>query len=196
MSWKRWLLLAVVAWFAFQQWSGRPVSRPPGVVAAQVPDQSPVADDLVFKLGEYQAKALHSFDITARVLGAEHYRKGWESTLSPVDLALGWGRMSDTAVLDEIDISQSGRFYFWKVQSFPIPRREIEQSSANMHMVPATDRLASVLKNVREGQVVRVQGYLVNITGPDGRYWNSSVTRDDTGRGACEVIYVESVDVL
>ena len=36
-----------------------------------------------------------------------------ESDLAPVDLALGWGRMSDEAILKDIQISQSGRFYFW-----------------------------------------------------------------------------------
>ena len=58
----------------------------------------------------------------------------------PEDLALGWGRMSDSDVLAKIDITQSGRFYYWHVDDFPIPRREIETSSANMHMIPSDDR--------------------------------------------------------
>ena len=47
--------------------------------------------------------------------------------------------MSDQeAVLQSIDISQSGRWYLvWTTRDFPIPRRAIETQSANMHMVPA-----------------------------------------------------------
>ena len=39
-----------------------------------------------------------------------------------------------------------------------------------------------------------MRGYLVNVGGPDGFSWNTSLRRDDTGNGACEVFYVESVE--
>ena len=83
-------------------------------------------------------------------------------TLVPTDLALGWGRMSDSAVLAKIDITQSGRFYYWRVKEFPIPRREIETSSANMHMIPADNDVKRQLEQVREGQLVRIEGFLVD----------------------------------
>jgi hypothetical protein len=74
-------------------------------------------------------------------LSSERYSLGREADLSPVDLALGWGKMSDEAVLSKINITQSNRFYYWHVDAFPIPRREIEINSANMHMIPADDRI-------------------------------------------------------
>jgi hypothetical protein len=39
-----------------------------------------------------------------------------------------------------------------------------------------------------------MEGYLVNINGMVGNgtvRWNSSLTRNDTGDGACEVFYVK-----
>jgi hypothetical protein len=113
----------------------------------------------------------------------------------PLDLAMGWGRMSDSDVLQHIDISQSGRFYYWHVQEFPIPRREIETSSANMHMIPADADVKNQLEQVRTGEVVHLEGFLVDASRPGGWHWNTSLTRDDTGAGACELIYVERVDV-
>ena len=47
---------------------------------------------------------------------------------------------------------------------------------------------------VRRGEFVAMRGYLVTVGGPDGFYWNTSLRRDDTGNGACEVFYVESVE--
>ena len=47
---------------------------------------------------------------------------------------------------------------------------------------------------LRRGEFVAMRGYLVNVGGPDGFYWNTSLRRDDTGNGACEVFYVESVE--
>jgi len=102
--------------------------------------------------------------------------------------------MSDSAVLAKITISQSNRFYYWHVDQFPIPRREIETSSANMHMIPADDSVLRSLRRVRQGQLVHLKGFLVDATRPNGWYWHTSMTRDDTGDGACELVYVESVE--
>jgi hypothetical protein len=125
----------------------------------------------------------------------ERYRFDRGADLSPVDLALGWGPMSDQAVLDRIDISQGGRFYYWHVKEiFPVPRREIEVHSANMHMIPATEEIERRLVHLRPGQVVALTGYLVDVRGPDGWRWHSSLTREDTGAGACELVWVDKLD--
>ena len=134
------------------------------------------------------------FDITARVLSRKDYSGGADARLIPTDLALGWGRMSDSDVLAKIDISQSGRFYYWHVKEFPIPRREIETSSANMHMIPASEDVRRQLEQIRQGELVHITGFLVDASRADGWRWKTSLTRDDTGAGACELIYVERVD--
>jgi hypothetical protein len=38
-------------------------------------------------------------------------------------------------------------------------------------------------------------GYLVEVRGRDGFRWRSSLTREDTGNGACELVWVEKLDV-
>jgi hypothetical protein len=82
------------------------------------------------------------------------------------------------------------------VKEFPIPRREIETSSANMHMIPADPGVKRELEQVRQGQVVHIEGFLVDASRTDGWHWNTSMTRDDTGAGACELVYVESMDIV
>jgi len=139
----------------------------------------------------YEIRPLARFELEARVLGVERYHFDRGANLSPVDLVLGWGRMSDSTVLDRIAISQGGRVYYWRTPQFPIPRREIETSSANMHMVPANEEVARQLKGARPGHVVRLAGYLIEARGTDGWRWKSSLTRTDTGNGACELIWVE-----
>jgi hypothetical protein len=196
MNWPKIGFVALVLFGALHWWSGREVSLPPGVVAASLPVQASVAGEREFERNGYRIRTLARFEISARVLGTEHYRLDREARLSPVDLALGWGRMSDTAVLERIRITQSGRFYYWSTDDFPIPRREIETSSANMHMIPADERVEAALKAIRKGQTVIVRGYLVEARGADGWRWRSSLTREDTGAGACELIWVESVSTI
>jgi hypothetical protein len=104
--------------------------------------------------------------------------------------------MSDSAVLASLDISQSGRFYFWHYdREPPIPRRSIETHSANWHLVPANNRVWRTLKGLRVGSIVRLEGKLVDIETADHYTIKTSLTRQDTGAGACEVIYVESASV-
>lgn len=189
---KRWIFIIVVLAAGWYWWTPGPIERPPGVLAVAAPLQTALGNP-VPKLSkpDYQIQPLARFEIEARVLGVERYRFDRGADLSPVDLALGWGRMSDTAVLERIKITQSGRFYYWTTPEYPIPREEIEASSANMHLVPATQSVARQMADVRRGHVVRLSGYLIEVRGADGWPWRSSLTRTDTGQGACELIWVE-----
>ena len=181
-------LLGGVHW-----WRHRPMAHAPGVLVGDAPVQTDLDDGATLQKGDVTLVTRARFELTARVLSRTDYHFDAGASLAPVDLALGWGRMSDSDVLSKITISQENRFYHWHVDQFPIPRREIEQSSANMHMIPAGDQARRELERVRPGEVVHLEGFLVDASRPNGWRWRTSMTRDDTGDGACELVYVESV---
>ena len=148
------------------------------------------------KKDEFDLSLTHRFSLDALVLSRKTYSVDEESDISPVDLALGWGPMSNPNPLKTIRISQSDRFYRFRYDHAPpIAHRAIETNSANMHMIPANDEVEKLLKSVRKGDVVSIQGYLTNVTRDDGWKWRSSTTRDDTGKGACELVYVENIRI-
>lgn len=183
------LALVATAWHLSQ----RPRHRAPGVLAPDTPAQHQLKGAAPqFDRGGAHLTALASFELRARVLSREDYRFDAGAALSPIDLALGWGRMSDSAVLDQVSISQFGRFYYWHVDAFPIPEREIIESSANMHLIPADSSVKRAMARSRAGDVIELHGYLVSARMPDGGEWRSSTTRSDSGYGACELIWVES----
>ena len=148
-----------------------------------------------FSFKGYIITPLADFEITAKILSREKYHLGEEANLSPLDLALGWGRMSDDEVLKNIDVSQSNRWYYWETDTLPIPQREIETHSANMHMIPKDDMIKSILLGAKEGDIVNIKGALVRVDKGDSWYWQSSLSREDTGDGACEVVFVESAQI-
>lgn len=169
---------------------------PPGAVAPDDPLQTELQPQEVAYGEGYRVVALAGFDITARVLSVENYYMGSEAEFSPVDFALGWGPMSDSAVLEKLDISQSGRWYRWRPKdTLPLPKQEISNHSANMHMIPANDAVKSILKTVSRNDVVSIEGKLVQVEKTGGWRWRSSLTRNDTGNGACELVWVESIHV-
>lgn len=189
--WKRVLIAMAIAWAAYSAWEKRGVQHGEGVLVSRAPQQELVSSAPSFEMNGYRLTPLAKYDIEARLLGKENYRLGREADLSPIDFGVGWGRMSDDAVLKQIDISQSNRFMHWRVKEFPIPQREIETSAANMHLIPADSAVARQLEKMRVGQIVRLRGQLVRADAQDGWHWVSSLSRDDTGAGACELFWVE-----
>lgn len=164
-----------------------------GLALDRPPRQIELAGGRVLSIDDLDIRLRAEFGLQARVLGRRDYRWDRWSDLSPMDLALGWGPMSDPRVLSEIDIRQNGRFYFWRVDAFPIPRQQIENSSANMHIIPSRPDLFDQLASVESGDVLRLKGYLVDIDREDGTHWRTSMRRDDSGDGACELFLITSI---
>ena len=193
---KKLALIGLVMLVGFYLFWEEEITHGPGMVAEASPIQQELSDVKTFSYADYTIAPLASFDIQARVLGKENYTFDRESDLSPVDLALGWGPMSDEAVLNKIEITQSGRWYRWSVKEFPIPRRDIETNSANMHLIPATEQIEKVIDRAKKGHVVGIRGYLVKVSASDGWQWQSSLTRQDTGAHSCELIWVERFEII
>lgn len=167
------------------------IQHAPGVLVDEAPLQTPADDVAPFAFRGYTVEPLARFALQARVLGREDYQWDRESELSPSDLALGWGPMSDGRVLAEIEVSQSGRWYRWSAGRLPIAAGEIVRHSANMHMIPADDIVAGILDEVREGSIIELRGYLVEARAPDGWRWRSSLSREDSGARSCELVFVQ-----
>ncbi|MEO8049775.1 MAG: hypothetical protein ABI833_05105 [Acidobacteriota bacterium] len=170
---------------------------PSGVLVSDSPYQSSIASGLPWKENGNQFTPLADFHLRARVLHTEPYWFDSGSPVSPLDLAVGWGPMSDQAVLDEITIRQGRRWYTWQPahQRFPIANDEIVSHSANIHTIPSTSEIKKQLRNLREGDIAELDGYLVEVKTSNGGTWTSSLSRTDLGGGACELMWVRSVAV-
>ena len=178
-----------------RDWDSGPVEHPPGILVPEKPLQIDLQPSL-FMLEDYQLTRKASFEIRARVLSKEPYYLNRTAELAPIDLALGWGAMSDSSVLDRIDISQSARWYRTRYEfPSPIPDQQIIANSSNMHMIPAGKSIERSLKKLREGDIVLIRGFLVDVDHDSGWYWRSSMSRTDTGDGACELVFVEYLSV-
>jgi hypothetical protein len=189
--------LALCAYGGWHWWTTeRAVDRPPGIVAPDEPLQVNLDDSPSFELKGYTVVKRARYDITARLLRKEIYRLDGGAGLAPVDLGVGWGPLSDSAMLDQLEFSQMGRFFFWSPRKadFPLPIPVLVSHLAQMHMIPATRDIEARLKKLRPGQIVTASGYLVDVRGPGGFTWNTSLTRTDTGSGACELFWVEVLD--
>jgi len=190
------VLLALIAVLAWRDWTRREILHPPGVLVPEAPVQAAIQQPESFLMDDYRLTRRAGFEIRARVLSRENYRWGSASELSPMDLALGWKVMSDQSVLDRIDITQGSRWYFTRYEyPAPIPDQSIINNSSNMHMIPASNGVAGRLKKIRRGDIVRIRGFLVDVDHDSGFFWRTSLSRDDTGNGSCEILYVDWIEI-
>lgn len=172
------------------------ITYPDGVTAPEQPIQTNVNLPNEWAVNEFKFKALAEYQIKARVLSRNDFSLGKESEISPFDLALGWGPMSDQSVIDKIGFSQSNRWYHWRADVLPISRSEISLNSANIHIVPKDEKLVEDFDRVYKGSLIEMKGYLVEITTAEGWRWKSSLKRDDTGGGSCELFWVEQIEIF
>ncbi|MCD6330240.1 MAG: hypothetical protein J7M10_07860 [Candidatus Cloacimonetes bacterium] len=137
------------------------------------------------------------YEITAQVVSKKRYRDGWASKIAPYDFALAWGRLIESEISKFIMYSQIKRFYFFTCKwNCPVTQNYIGDHSSNNHLMPANINIFNALKKIKEGNTIQLWGYLVNVEGMCQQTevnWASSTTREDTGNGACELIYVEKI---
>ncbi len=148
----------------------------------------------------------YAYDIKALVVSTHnYYGLGLGDKLAPKDLALAWGPVAEYN--DRIDFhwAQSGRWYRWHTSSYeeilPVGGEAgVSLHSANNHLIPADNTIRRKIKKVRKGDYIRIKGHLANVYGSNSKgdsfQWNSSTTREDTGDGACELIYVTDIEWL
>ncbi len=134
-----------------------------------------------------------TYDISAKVVAREHFFTG-TGALIPWDLALVWGPLLDEPYRSKLSFFQYARIITasWRVGSFD--RNLINAHMANNHLSPSTPAVLRAIARVRTGDVIRLEGDLVDATAP-GFEWKTSLTRTDTGLGACETIWVKAVTV-
>lgn len=190
------IIIVFGGWIFLSNHKGKTIET--GIQVAEAPRQGPVSVKTTFRHDEYTIIPLATFTMKGKILSKKRYFFGDGADIMPYDLAMGWKRMSDETILDRIKIWQISRWYRWKPKTgyYPIPRREIERCSANMHLIPANKSIRKKIKKADEWDLIKLQGYLVKVISDDNRRWKSSLTRNDTGGGACEVIWVEEFEIL
>lgn len=196
-TFKEWLLiLLVLITFGYFIHEKLEQKRIAGIGPVEEPPVQESTDASAIQKADYTIEPVARYTIRAKILSTERYRMGRMSDLSPVDFALGWGHMSHNEVIEKLNVSQSDRWYHYRwIGNPPIDPADIVRLSANTHLVPANDMIKSRLLKARSGEIVSLKGYLINIKNRDGWTWRSSLSREDSGSGSCELMWVEEAAI-
>jgi len=185
------IVLLVVQPFAPPDYQG------PEYLSSPIQEKLPQSENRIIegKNGPVSAELVATYQVQAGVRGRRNYRTDYPAQVSPMDLILAWGDLNQAHMLEAVSYRQSGRWYYFNVKpDSTISNTHVYHHSANTHIVPADDLVLKQLRKIKVNSYVELEGYLVNVLFENGP-WRTSLTRTDTGDGACEIFLVTRVVV-
>jgi hypothetical protein len=164
--------------------------------------------DFTIKGYKYHLTPVFAYEMNGLVVSKLNYKLFGiyrSDSIFPVDLCMIWGDNVSSKVYKswKLRFSQDCRWCeveWWGNLDFKL------HQLANCHLVTNKPGILKKINRIVAGDQLKIRGKLVNIEGelvgkPD-RYtprqlsWRSSVSRADSGAGACEIIYVEDIIFL
>lgn len=191
------ITLALFVAAGWWQWhNSQPLTQTPGILAPDEPTQSALPPNITaWNVGTTEIMPLATFWSKARILHLERYRWDGMSIISPMDVSIGWGPLSNEVKVNQAKFTNTERNLEWGSKDPAFAFWEVSRNVANLHVIPSSDYVRTQLMELREGQIVLISGYLVVAKPATGPPWTSSLTREDTGPGSAEVIWVDSITV-
>ena len=167
-------------------------------------------EEIQFQSNGYAYRVAPLFDYTLKGLIVSKFTYDILNTYKyggvfPVDLCIIWGNNVKNKVhLNRaVTFSQDCRWCnVWWLGKVDFNFNEI----SNNHLVVKDARIRRIINSLSAGDQVSIEGKLVNVKAlllkgagsfdPREFEWKTSTTREDSGAGACETIYVEDIKIL
>ncbi len=160
------------------------------------------AFDVAYADVKYHVSPKYKYDLVGMIVSYRHHDNNSRmhrlanDHLNMLDVCVVWGENTVGAQLQKLD--------FWNgIFTCNVKTRDqaawesfdMDQLSNN-HLISDNDAIRDKVRDIKIGDQIRVQGYLVSYASEGGGERGTSTTRTDTGDGACETIYVERFDIV
>lgn len=137
--------------------------------------------------------SLHDSD---EFLDITHHRR-WQDYINLRDLCVIWGDNVRNGVYREMEFHNGTWTCWFSWPSHQVGSRFDASQLSNNHLLIDDDDIRQALMQSEPGDHIRMEGMLVEYQNPgNGFHRGTSVTRTDTGNGACETIYVNEFEVI
>jgi hypothetical protein len=150
---------------------------------------------------KFLIRPLYEYEISGLVVSL-HNTQGmfdvvhamWGDTINLKDLCIVFGETLKSDIYRKIKFSNGS----WTCNfsgSVDVFNQFNIYSVSNNHLLADDIEIAQKLKHVKKGDQVTLKGYLVEYSNTAGFSRGTSVTRTDTGNGACETIFLTDVEI-
>lgn len=151
----------------------------------------------------YTITPQHTYELRGMVVSylnsfsfLDYFHEQWQDYLNPKDVCVIWGEN----LRDKIYGNMTFKTQSWAC-SYRWPNSEVgslfqRNQLSNNHLLTDNKILARRMKDVRKGDQIYLTGYLVTYSHDQGFRRGTSTTREDTGSGACETVWVTDFQIL
>lgn len=189
------ILFCIVAFAGYYVWAFFPINHGPGITAPNSPTTSRITWEKPFPFKEYNIIPLKKIEGTVRVIKHKRYYFDSKSEYSPVDVLVGWGDLSDERNLDHLHFSVSNRLSDIEFSRPPLPLKQLYQQTALWHLVPSNERIENEIKHMREGNMLMLSGYIVNVESETEFGWRSDTINKGGNEHPNIIIWVTEIRV-
>lgn len=201
------LAVFIIAWSNKDKWPGQNeivenVLREPVQTEAQIS-----AFNVNVKGKQYSINPKFNYEIWGMVVSChesrdlfDYYHEQWGDDLNVKDVCVVWGENVKSGIFRRMKFSSGS----WTC--YPsCPSKDWSQVMAefrndqlsNNHLLVESVPLFNQLRKVRRGDQIYLKGYLVEYSHSNGKFTRgTSISRTDTGNGACETIFVTDFKML
>jgi hypothetical protein len=206
------LVLLTVGFFGKDNFKNVPISDMSSPVFSD-PVQTPAADKAPIKFEKdgfsFTLTPLYNYQISGLVVHRMDYNKWYSLSRTDktftTDVCMLWGDNIKSGAYQNksLDIKQDFRFCLFSYWGELSLRND---QFSNNHLIIRDSKIMRINEEISPGDQVRITGKLVNVRAkvngktkqyePEQADWMTSTIRTDTSGGACEIIYVENIEIV
>lgn len=125
------------------------------------------------------------------------HHKRWQDFINVRDLCVIWGKNVESGVYKNMKF-HSDSWTCWAAWPDQATGAAFTMNAlSNNHIVTNDDHVKKVLMQAEPGDLIHLKGMLAEYVNHAGGYTRgTSTTRNDTGQGACETIYVDDFKIV
>ena len=150
----------------------------------------------------YHIEPLYDYELYGLVVsynlhdGNYGLHKRWGDHLNVADICVVWQDTAFSKHLNKLDF-WNGQFTCHVSTSSDAAWASFKGNQlANNHLITGDEFMRKQISKVGIGDQIKIRGWLASYSSENGGKRGTSTTREDTGNGACETIYVNDFQIL
>ncbi|MCB0413354.1 MAG: hypothetical protein KDD50_03415 [Bdellovibrionales bacterium] len=208
ISWRLLILFLCVAAWAYSEWQIHTprISKQYNYEVNSDPTQESTKEktfSFFYKAHEYTVEPLYDYTLNGLVVSMNEFEGSrgfvhslWEDDLNVADLCVVWGKNVNAEILNAFNFSNGSFTCYFSTNNSQLFNQFNQEKLSNNHLLAVNEDIREKLVKLKIGDQIQIQGWLSKYSHSGGFKRGTSTTRTDKGDGACETIYVNSVNVL
>lgn len=148
---------------------------------------------------KYDITPVADYRIAARVVIKKKYTDDISAEIAPYDIGCVWGEVAKKKYDKYINYTNNDRTtYAMYYPGCPLSYDYVKVHVSNNHIIMSNSNMEKAVEDIKVGQYVILEGFLVNMDGNvKGQHaiFKTSLRRDDSGAHSCEYLYLKKVTI-